>query len=543
VKPGARLRPLLRRLFRRAQGGISGPAQDRASDTAFRDFVASAIDKAAYLNANPDVRVAGIDPAHHWLEHGIFEGRPLAPDIVVQRGVAPTQWRPRSVQRFIWRGEAITISRALPPALVRQIMAQARHEPAIRAPGATAVPYLRWHEAQDLIGRDHVDADALFRAVPEPPETILITPRSRHDEARQYGEDLVDALTTAGGGTVLVVVTDQTANQAEGWRQARTPAAFPNLSTVHWRDVCGETSQDDPRILAHFLNALRPKRVVVIGSRLGLHTVAHFGRGLSQHIFLCCVYLTTDTQSSAEPPDSRFPRLTIPHALAVTDNSEMATIFDTLYGELKGPGIAVLPRRVAKTADAFVGNRVIDRLPSIKSPGGQRRWACIALSATSENVAILTALAAHRASDRIEVFELVQGVPPAPTLNAPNMLIAGVLADVCSADFSPYDGIVFTSPFDSLRRMVLEISQHGIPMVLPDSSGLRDTLDDSCAVFVANAETTASTGAAFARALDQVAAMSADQATSMARIALERVTARHGPTIHARTVARLFGLA
>ncbi len=34
-------------------------------------------DGAAYLNANPDVKAAKVDPAQHWLEFGCNEGRPL----------------------------------------------------------------------------------------------------------------------------------------------------------------------------------------------------------------------------------------------------------------------------------------------------------------------------------------------------------------------------------------------------------------------------------------------------------------------------------
>jgi hypothetical protein len=34
-------------------------------------------DPDAYLKANPDVAVSGIDPAKHWVEFGQREGRPL----------------------------------------------------------------------------------------------------------------------------------------------------------------------------------------------------------------------------------------------------------------------------------------------------------------------------------------------------------------------------------------------------------------------------------------------------------------------------------
>jgi hypothetical protein len=47
-----------------------GPAQRPGTQRVPADF-----DAATYLRLNPDVAAAGMDPVHHWLRHGQFEGR------------------------------------------------------------------------------------------------------------------------------------------------------------------------------------------------------------------------------------------------------------------------------------------------------------------------------------------------------------------------------------------------------------------------------------------------------------------------------------
>ncbi len=108
------------------------PKEDSSiGDVSFAEFIQSYIDPQAYMDAYPDVKADGINPAKHWLEHGIFEGRSLFPNAEVVIGekyvdrLGTKEW-----QRFTWRGDVVAV-RVINPvkeSLITQIIAQGRHE-------------------------------------------------------------------------------------------------------------------------------------------------------------------------------------------------------------------------------------------------------------------------------------------------------------------------------------------------------------------------------------------------------------------------------
>ena len=100
----------------------------------------------------------------------------------------------------------------------------------------------------------------------------------------------------------------------------------------------------------------------------------------------------------------------------------------------------------------------------------------------------------------------------------------------------------FTSLFEGMPNVVLEISQHAIPMILSDVGGLRETFADS-ALFVAHQSDSAETASLFGAALDRVAAMDDAAITAMVCARAQRALARHSPAAHACAVAEIFGLS
>jgi glycosyltransferase involved in cell wall biosynthesis len=91
-----------------------------------------------------------------------------------------------------------------------------------------------------------------------------------------------------------------------------------------------------------------------------------------------------------------------------------------------------------------------------------------------------------------------------------------------------------------MPNVVLEMSQHAIPLVLAKVGGLPETFDEKAVFFV---EPTNEDDAvtAFSRALDQVRDLTADQAIAMVVAARNKVLKRHSPAAFASNVANLFG--
>jgi glycosyltransferase involved in cell wall biosynthesis len=154
---------------------------------------------------------------------------------------------------------------------------------------------------------------------------------------------------------------------------------------------------------------------------------------------------------------------------------------------------------------------------------------------------ILAALARRRPDDAFDLHGPLEQPLGALGLDLPNIRHRGTLADVSEADFSAHDGFLFTSLVEGMPNIVLEMSQHAIPLVLADVGGLRDTLGEDAAIFVPHGVRPEDTAAAFDAALDRLLAMSSAEAATMLRTARAQVLARHSPQAHAHRVAALFG--
>src|SRR5580658_8748810 len=129
------------RVKQRVFGGSVQPspfADLNGPDLEFLSFVRATLNPAVYLAYYPDVAAAGVDPVEHWITHGLYEDRMLAPGLNVRRGAFFGSPGRDELHRFNWRGETIVITGPLPAALMRQIVAQWVHEPAVLAVGERA---------------------------------------------------------------------------------------------------------------------------------------------------------------------------------------------------------------------------------------------------------------------------------------------------------------------------------------------------------------------------------------------------------------------
>ncbi|MGA9164508.1 MAG: hypothetical protein WBZ31_08600 [Thiobacillus sp.] len=516
---------------------INAPTEDAL----FAEFVNAHLDRQAYLEAYPDVRSAGIDPVKHWLDAGMAEGRFLYPGATVVYGdiagrLGNTNWK-----RFIWRGIPVAVRTITPlkPSLIAQIKAQARHDPTVLAAGALAIDRLRQVDGQDLLGRGGVDVRNIFAAIPERPDAVVLMPLLRVGDAEQFAANLVGALSALKYNNILVIVTDDTAKTAIGWKSLAILSPLQAAHVMFWRDVCGFNCKD-PQYLARLLNSLRPSRVIVLNSRIGNDMTARSGRGLSQFAKLYSIYFSLGVRELCAPAGARWPYRTLPFSLALTDNAEMAVTLRRQWGELQGPGISVLPPRLQPAEDRIFSARLMARQTRVENAARSLRWVWVSRVEPSKGTTILAELASMRPADHFDLFGSVEGDLNEVGLTRPNITHRGCLTDISSADFTDYDGFLFTNIFEGMPNIVLEMSQHAIPMVLADAGGVRDTFDDRSVHFVAHGHDTHSAAQAFAHALDGVAALTPSATLVLVEAARVAALARHAPEVYLKNVADIF---
>ncbi len=443
----------------------------------------------------------------------------------------------------MWQGEPVAARVALPypESILRQILSQGRHDTAVFAPGADAIPNLRRFDATDLLVRHGIDPHAVLAAAPEGPSAVFVVPHLVTGGAEKYISDLVDCFVSARLGPVVVLVTDQTEDEAKGWRDLAILAPIGQAQIMFWREFCNNHGYQRPETLARFLNVLRPQHLFICNSFIGLEAVARFGRCLSQFACIACFYFSISPKAIGAPYGAYFPRRTLPFATAITDNEPMARTLRSLHGEIPGPGIITLPPRLPALEDAVFTARLAARRARSKAAAKPLRWAWVSRIEPFKGTALLAALARARPTDHFDVFGPLSADMQSVGLDLPNITMRGQLANVVKADFADHDGFLFTSLFEGMPNVVLEMSQQAIPMVLADVGGLRDTFDENAVILVSHGTSTQESVAGFSAALDRVSGMSAEEVDAMAAAARLQALSRHSADIYKKNVAALIG--
>lgn len=505
------------------------PAVETPSGKAVRDTLAvDLVHSADYLTANPDLAAAGVDPVSHWLNQGFRERRSPSPGVAVRSGMLAERAPPESGWiQMTCRDEALAVRiRPLSRSVIDQIGNQLRHDPSASAVGRRAIAGLRQFEACDLLDRDSLDCEALFAGITSRPDAVIVLPWLVTGGAEKYASDIAAAMMSVGRH-VMVIVTDHTPAQDAGWEERSILAPLRMADVVHWKTAVGTPDEQGTR-LARLLNGIRPRDVFVFNTRLGYEAVARYGRSLSTFARLYCAYFSLGIPDAEGVSYGRiFPRRTSTYAATLTDNQPTGAALDALYGTLPGPGTLVLPPCVRQASFTEFESRLARRAGRPRAGG--KRWAWVSRVEPYKGTAILGLLAALRPQDRFDVYGPLAAAPADLGLEAPNIICHGAISDVLAADFTTHDGFVFTSLFEGMPNVVLEMSQHGMPMVLADVGGLRDTFTDADVHFVSQATDSATQAAAFDEALSRVAALPEEEHVARARRARSAVARRHSP--------------
>jgi glycosyltransferase involved in cell wall biosynthesis len=169
------------------------------------------------------------------------------------------------------------------------------------------------------------------------------------------------------------------------------------------------------------------------------------------------------------------------------------------------------------------------------------RWVWISRIERFKGTEVLAHLAKLRPSDEFHLYGPVDGSLAELGLAAPNLVHHGVLENVATHSFTGYDGFVFTSLFEGMPNVVLEMSQHAIPLVLADVGGLRGTFSEKAAIYVAHDDSSEATARIFSSALDAIVELSPDATVEMVTHAYDQALETHASNVYLNAVKAIFG--
>lgn len=219
---------------------------------------------------------------------------------------------------------AVRPTASVPDEILRQIEAQAAHDPCVGA-GAAALARLPQIDASRL---DHmgVDVAGLFQHVAGRVETLVMVPR-RADLDHAIPADLRSR--AAPDRRILAIVLDET---SEAGRSSGAPPAAEGLTCLVWRDHCRDAGAVDPRLLAMFAHALGPAVILVGGSPLARQMLAQFGRALKPFHRLVALVAAAELEPARQSATLRLLRPAVPQAVLLADTEATAAILAKRLG-------------------------------------------------------------------------------------------------------------------------------------------------------------------------------------------------------------------
>jgi glycosyltransferase involved in cell wall biosynthesis len=505
-------------------------------------FIRPFFDYANYLTRNPDVALAKIDPWEHWLNFGIYEGRIISTRLRVQIQQPSMQNSSGKWNVFHWSNQTVYVllknDVSTSDKIHRQILSQSILDPSIVAPGFLAFDSLRKIVSDDLYDRDGLELNSIFESFKFKPEVIIVLPFLALGGAEKYCSNLIDGILFAGLKSITVLVTEQNAKDRPNLNQFGILNSYTKVNLVFWRDVCGPgyLSSD---ILGRLLNLIRPDFIVIANSRLGLETIAKYGRGLGQYSKLCCLYFGLGVNSLGAPLGSYYPRRTMPFSLTLTDNELTQTVLMKRYGGLSFNKVVVIPPLVEAISELDFQRRLQIRIEQTKSSRDFYRWVWVSRIEPYKGTTLLAEIAKMRPNDKFDIFGPLENELTAVGLDLPNINYCGLIDDVSVADFSTYDGFLFTSLFEGMPNIVLEMSQHGLPMVLSRVGGLDHTFDESC-VFLIDVDPPENAANYYCDALSAITKLDDRQSKELCNLAYLNALKRHGREVFQQQVIKLF---
>lgn len=422
----------------------------------------------AYLARYPDVTESGENPFGHYLTQGRAEGRIAVPftglrDLARALGLDPPQaeaaWRDRyeGLRHRLEQGD-----------LGAEVRRTARHEPLIEQGWAEAIAVKIPPFHSDLISSRTAAMLRLSEAAGgRGARYVICVNRARFGGARRVEGHLAHALARiAAPQDVLVITTDKPGPLPEG----KLPAGMRHVDFADLvPDLRGDPRQ---RVLAEFLRSLAPKAAFNVNSRLMWDMMSPYGTAIGASMRLYAGLMCneqTDTGHATGYPLRRVYRHFEQLSGIFTDSHALA---DELRARHMIPPdqagrITVLPNPVDPSI------RVAP--PPSPHPRPQIYWA--GRLDAQKRVDLAFDIARALPDCDLHMWgERVMGGAPLPDTPG-NVTLHGTYARFADLPLSGCDLWLYTSGWDGVPMMLLEVAMTGIPIVGSDVGGTAEVLD------------------------------------------------------------------
>lgn len=504
---------------------VHGDGIDRTSIWFSRDY---------YRRHNPDL-AAVRDLESHFITHGARERRNPSRDYRVlpahDYDSARVSKGPE-IDRFEWAGDSfVVIPNPVADTIFDQIYEQGEIDPAIFAPGPLTLPSLNLFDGTDIETRDLIDYRGLLREFRSEVDVVILLPRLGIGGGEKYAAQLARTLSKTLRKEVAILVTDSFDDENAPVLRSHSLSGFRHQTIVSLHKHAHRTWKK-PNVLALLLLALKPEAVFCINSDTGNATIAQYGRALSQYMKLFTTFFSESPQALGAPFSAIYLDAVIGNAGVLSDNENALATFRRRLPRAMHSRLHLLPQYCD---DKSVPQR---RRPAARPGGGRaKKLLWIGRWEAFKNVDFVVELARRDPEREIHLFSPQELFPPLP-----NIVYRGRLDDLRDLDIDEYEAFLFTSRFEGMPNIVLEMALTGIPVIAPEVGGLRETFVKEGVFFYSNSETDQGGPVEqIERLLVQICKLSAERLAKRAATARAEVAERHGAAQFARGLRQLLG--
>lgn len=467
-----------------------------------------------YARLHPDVQG---DPFEHFATAGLAEGRRPHPGFAISRDTGGD---------VVFRhtrhgGEPIFVVRtSLPQAVIDQVLAQGAIEPAVFAPGYEAIPHLPQRRSCSVIDREGFDPRKLLESIGHRPDALVIHPALTAGGADKYMAQLVQSLQRDLTLRTLVLTTRATEEQDNDALSLQILEPLRHTRIVSLQSHFAK-ARDPGLSLALLMLALRPKHAFVINSERGLEAVSRFGRPLASAMKMLVSFFSESPVGRGAWFPTRYLNDVIQHATVFADNRAILDRLSHRLGHQARDRFVLMPQSV-DVPDATRFERMLADRRSRAADSPRVLW--MSRWRPSKATDVLEKLAMTRPDIAIDVYGVDESAQfPAP----PNLVRHPVVRDPETLPLHAYDAFIFTSRFEGMPNVVLEMAGRGIPVIASDVGGLRETLDDSAIDYISMTGEPWQIAGTFGAALDRVRSRRHDETEDRLRRARAAVEMRH----------------
>lgn len=497
--------------------------------------------RSEYLEIHSDLTDVD-DLEAHFLTFGLFESRRPSRTHRVVRAFEYVRGRYRGldpVTSFCWSDDDWVVLRVGPSdSVLRQLERQQQLDPRLNAPGAMCHAGLPVYRATDLEIRDLIDVEGLLALVAEGADFVFVIPSIGLGGGEKYMIQLASTLAEEFGARVLVLVANDSQESVDEALRTLRRHELLRVRVASMHELLGRTWKAD-FVLALLILALAPKSVFVANAEQGFKAISTYGRSLRQVTKLVSAFFSESPRAVGAPYSVRFADQVADHALLLSDNR---TVLDTVIARLapQPSGIKrfVLPQFVEGGSPTR-----LDAEARLRGARWRRRKSLSVLWVSRwesfKNVGALIEVA--RKCPTVEITAFGPG-QEAATQVPNNLMLRGPMWAPATHDLSAYDCFLFTSQFEGMPNIVLEMVTRGIPVISPRVGGLHETFSDQGIWFYDNGETESATADAITATLLSLESHDFEEASRRCAVAEAELWARHSESQYSKSVAKLLTL-